>query len=67
MTGKRVVLHAAAALLAGCAPSRSMPTGFEVSAPLFAVSRQCGGQYGHQPWHHLSGAEEVFTPQRWTR
>ena len=58
MTGKRVVLYAAAALLAACAGEQPMPTGFEFSAPLFAV----GGNADFNLGTHLQGGEEVFTP-----
>lgn len=58
MTRRHVVLGAAAALLAGCAADQRLPTGFEVSAPLFAA----GGNADFNLGTHLRGDEEVFTP-----
>ncbi len=58
MTGKRVVLYAAAALLAGCAAEQPMPAGLEFTAPLFAA----GGNADFNLGTHLQGGEEVFTP-----
>jgi hypothetical protein len=62
MTTRQVVLYAAAGLLAGCAAEQSMPTGFDISAPLFAVGGNAGGNADVNLGTHLSGAEEVFTP-----
>lgn len=58
MTRRLVVLGAVAAFLAGCAADQRLPTGFELSAPLFAA----GGRADVNLGTHLRGDEEVFTP-----
>jgi hypothetical protein len=55
---RQIALGAIAALLVGCTADKPAPTGFEVSAPLFAV----GGSGDFNLGTHLTGDEEVFTP-----
>lgn len=49
---------AIAALLVGCTADKPVPTGFEVRVPLFAM----GGMSAFNLGTHMTGAEEVFTP-----
>jgi hypothetical protein len=58
MLRTRMGFGAIAALLVGCTADKPMPTGFEVRVPLFAV----GGNSAFNLGTHMTGAEEVFTP-----
>jgi hypothetical protein len=62
MLPRHVVLTAVAALLAGCAADQRTPTAFEVSAPLFTVGGNAGGNADVNLGTHMRGDEEVFTP-----
>src|SRR5437762_13504630 len=59
MSVRIVVSGAALALLVGCVADQSLPTAFEVRAPLFATVARAGESHLRT---HLSGAHEVFTP-----
>jgi hypothetical protein len=58
MLRTRMGFGAIAVLLVGCTADKPMPTGFEVRVPLFAV----GGNSAFNLGTHMTGAEEVFTP-----
>lgn len=62
MGRRHVVLGAVAALVAGCAAEQRTPTAFELSAPLFAVGGNAGGNTDVNLGTHLRGDEEAFTP-----
>ena len=57
-----IALGAITALLVGCTADKPAPTGFVVSAPLFVVGGNGGGNRDVNFGTHLTGAEEVFTP-----
>ncbi len=59
MSGRMVVSGAALVLLVGCVADQSLPTAFEVRAPLFASVARAGESHLRT---HLSGTHEVFTP-----
>ena len=57
-----IALGAITALLVGCTADKPAPTGFVVSAPLFVVGGNSGGNGDVNLGTHMTGAEEVFTP-----
>jgi len=59
MSGKMVISGAALVLLVGCVGDQSLPTGFEVRAPLFAAVGRAGESHLRT---HVAGGNEVFTP-----
>jgi hypothetical protein len=57
-----IALGAITALLVGCTADKPAPTGFVVTAPLYAVGGNSGGNGDVNLGTHMTGAEEVFTP-----
>ena len=62
MLRRGIALGAITALLIGCTADKPAPTGFEVSAPLFAVGGNSGGNGDVNLGTHMTGAEEVCLP-----
>lgn len=62
MLRRQIAFGAITVLLVGCTADKSAPTGFEVSAPLFVVGGNSGGNGDINLGTHLTGDEEVFTP-----
>ena len=60
MSRKQMALGAITALLVGCTADKPAPTGFVVSAPLYAVGGNSGGNGDLNLGTHMTGAEEVF-------
>ncbi|HMI43206.1 MAG TPA: CHRD domain-containing protein [Gemmatimonadaceae bacterium] len=54
-----IALGAITALVVGCTADKPAPTGFVVSAPLFVVGGNSGGNRDVNLGTHLTGAEEV--------
>ena len=56
----QIALGAVTALLIGCTADTPAPTGFVVTAPLYAVGGNSGGNGDVNLGTHMTGAEEVF-------
>ena len=60
MLTRRWTLSIAAAIVAGCAVDKPVPTGFEIRAPLFDAGGNAGGNADINLGTHLTGDEEVL-------